>query len=430
MTSTDLYKLIKNTGAKVKTDSRAVVEGDIFFSLKGDNFDGNSFAGDALKKGAIKAVIDDIEYAVSGTILVDNVLETLQSIATIHRKSLNIPLLAITGTNGKTTTKELISLVLKSKYNVYSTLGNLNNHIGVPLTLLDAGPDVSFMVVEMGANHQGEIASLCNIALPDAGLITNIGKAHLEGFGSFEGVIKAKSELYTYLSENKGTAIYNDSNPILSEVLRSLDIISVPYSEPANELKVDKIVGHPKLIIDISYDGLKYKVESELAGILNAENILAAIAVGLVYGVEMERIIESVCSYKPDNNRSQIVKTTTNLLLCDSYNANPDSMSLALTSFLESAQTPKTIIVGDMFELGDYEEIEHKKIIELLSAKDNISVYLVGSIFSKMGSGSRFRLFQSTESLIDHLKRKPIKNSFVFIKGSRGIGLERAYEYL
>lgn len=430
MTANYIYSLISGTRAGLATDSRKVKAGDIFFALKGDNFDGNKFAPDAIKKGAIKAVIDNPKYSSDYTILVDDVLLMLQDLARLHRESFEVPVLAITGTNGKTTTKELIARVLSRKYKVHYTRGNLNNHIGLPLTLLDAGPETSFMVIEMGANHIGEIADLCRIALPTAGLITNIGKAHLEGFGSLEGVIKAKGELYEYLAGIGGTIIYNDSNPILKKIVSKLDANMIPYSKPDRTLEQGRVEQGRKLTMEFYYAKRKYMIESALNGVHNSENIMSALAVGLKYGVDISEIIKAIETYKPENNRSQLIETNKNTLLCDAYNANPDSMSLAIGSFLDSASERKVIILGDMLELGDYSLTEHKTIVDILKGSPNIDVYLVGKIFCEVAADSGVKVYKDAELLISDLKKRPIKDSFVLIKGSRGIGLERIYNYL
>ncbi len=430
MTANYIYSLISGTRAGLVTDSRKVKAGDIFFALKGDNFDGNKFAPDAIKKGAIKAIIDNPQYSSDYTILVDDVLLMLQDIARLHRESFEVPVLAITGTNGKTTTKELIARVLSRKYTVHYTRGNLNNHIGLPLTLLEAGPDTSFMVIEMGANHVGEIADLCRIALPTAGLITNIGKAHLEGFGSLEGVIKAKGELYEYLAGTGGTIIYNDSNPILKKIVSKVDANMIPYSKPDSTLEQGRVEQGRKLMMEFYYAKRKYKIESALNGVHNSENIMSALAVGLKYGVDISEIISAIETYKPENNRSQLIETKRNTLLCDAYNANPDSMSLAIGSFLNSASDRKVIILGDMLELGDYSLTEHNTIVDILKGTPNIDVYLVGKIFCEVAAGSGIKVYKDAELLISDLKKRPIKDSFVLIKGSRGIGLERIYNYL
>ncbi len=430
MTAKDIYNLISEAGAGIATDSRNVKAGDIFFALKGDNFDGNKFAGDAVRKGALKAVIDNPNYKTDSDILVDDVIETLQEVAMIHRERFDIPLLAITGTNGKTTTKELIARVLECKYKVHFTRGNLNNHIGVPLSILGADPDTEFMIIEMGANHVGEIAALCKIAKPTAGLISNIGKAHLEGFGSFEGVIKAKSELYVYLAQTGGTIIYNDSNSLLQSIAGKLNAKSVPYSKPDKVLKQSSLEEDRYLTVEFIYNNGHYSIESALAGAHNSENIFAALAVGLHYGVDIGDAIRAIEAYKPQNNRSQILVTDSNTLLCDAYNANPDSMSLAISSFIGSPREKKVIIVGDMMELGSYAQEEHKAVIDRLSKIPDIDIYLVGSIFCKLAEGTGIKSYSNTELLISDLNKNPIKNSFVLIKGSRAIGLERIYDYL
>lgn len=430
MTAKDIYNLIREEGAGIATDSRKVKAGDIFFALRGDNFDGNKYAGDAIKAGAILALIDNPDYKSDSYILVDDVIETLQEIARIHREGFDIPLLAITGSNGKTTTKELIARVLECKYKVHYTRGNLNNHIGVPISLLDAGPDTELMIIEMGANHIGEIAALCGIARPTAGLITNLGRAHLEGFGSFEGVIKAKSELYEYLEKSGGLIFYNDSNSLLQSIAGKMNARSVPYSKPDKVLKQSSLVQEKYLKMGFIYDDRNYSIESALAGVHNSENILAALAVGLHYGVDLEDAIQAIEAYKPQNNRSQILVTDSNTLLCDAYNANPDSMSSALSSFTESAREKKVIIVGDMLELGNYAPEEHKAVVARLSSLQDIDIYLVGRIFCKAAEGSGLKSYRDTELLISDLKKNPIKDSFVLIKGSRAIGLERIYDYL
>jgi len=430
MTAKNIYSLLSKRQANIVTDSRKVNSGDIFFALRGDNFDANRFAADALKKGAIKAIIDDPDYVSENTILVDDVLKMLQDIARLHRESFKIPVLAITGTNGKTTTKELLARVLSRKFIVHYTRGNLNNHIGLPLTILDADPESTFMIVEMGANHIGEIADLCRIALPTAGLITNIGKAHLEGFGSFEGVVQAKSELYKYLAENSGTIIYNDGNPLLKEIAGKFSTNIIPYSKPANILEQGKVEQGSKLILEYYYNKTKYKIESDLVGVHNSENIMAALAVALNYGVDINEVIEAIQTFKPRNNRSQLLETKSNTLICDAYNANPESMSLAINSFLSSASEKKVAILGDMLELGEYSIQEHEAILDILKHTQNIDVYLVGSIFREVSAGSGLKVYKDAEQLISELKMKPIQDSLVLIKGSRGIGLERVYNYL
>jgi UDP-N-acetylmuramoyl-tripeptide--D-alanyl-D-alanine ligase len=286
------------------------------------------------------------------------------------------------------------------------------------------------MIIEMGANHVGEISALCRIAKPTAGLITNIGRAHLEGFASFEGVIKAKSELFDYLAQTGGSIIYNNSNSLLQSIAVRLNAKSVPYSKPDRVLKQGNVRQEGSLTMELFYDNRPYLVKSALAGVHNSENIMAALAVGLIYGVDLEDAIRAIEGYRPRNNRSQILDTDSNTLLCDAYNANPDSMSLAISSFIESTRKNKVIIAGDMLELGSYAIEEHKAVIERLSKIPDIDVYLVGSIFCRLANGKGLKSYCNTELLISDLKRNPIKDSFVLIKGSRAIGLERIYDYL
>ncbi len=430
METSELYKFIRANSNRLTTDSRDVKTGDIFFALKGENFDGNRFAAKALDTGAVAAVIDDPAFAGRATILVDDVLHTLQELANIHRNNFSIPVLAITGTNGKTTTKELISRVLSKKYITHSTKGNLNNHIGVPLTLLSAKENTEFMIVEMGANHIGEIGDLCEIAEPDAGMITNIGRAHLEGFGSFEGVIKAKTELYTYLSKSGGTIIFNQADHLLSELANDQICTLHPYSRSGSEISTLSSDSDKEIHLKFLHNGEVLNIKSALFGEHNIENITAALAVGLYYGVPVNSIIKAIESYIPDNNRSQIVKTKTNTLLCDAYNANPDSMLMALDSFIRAGGLNSTVILGDMLELGEYSFEEHKKVVQYLSGKKELDVILVGDIFCEVAEGSKMRKFRSAVLLMDYLESNPIKDSFVLLKGSRAISLEKVFKVL
>lgn len=426
-----LYRLIKEGGTHITTDSRVVNNGDVFFALRGDNFNGNVYAYEALKNGARLAVIDDPDYRGDNTILVENTLLALQDIARIHRKVLNIPVIAITGTNGKTTTKELIALVLSKKYNVNSTQGNLNNHIGLPLTILAANDRTELMIVEIGANHIGEIDTLCRISDPDYGIITNIGKAHLEGFGSLEGVIQAKSELYIYLDSKQGTIIYNDSNRLLSELAGDLSCKIIPYSRPDEDLILKESGEEGNIVFDLQYGDYSTHVETQLYGSHNLENIKAAISTGLIFGINISDIADAISKYLPDNNRSQLTDTGKNLLLCDAYNANPGSLMNALKAFLSSNdERNRTIILGDMLELGKYSREEHGKVVEFLRSKTNILVYLVGDEFCRAAAGSALKCFASTELLIKHLESNPITNNFILLKGSRGIALEKVFPLL
>jgi UDP-N-acetylmuramoyl-tripeptide--D-alanyl-D-alanine ligase len=330
MRTEQLYEIFKESKG-VATDSRTVKKGELFFALWGENYNGNKFAAEALERGASYAVIDDPLFEAEKTILVDDCLFELQALASHYRKSLNIPVLAITGTNGKTTTKELLAAIIARKLRVHFTNGNLNNHIGVPLTILSAPADTEMMIIEMGANHIGEIRTLCLIARPDYGIITNIGTAHIEGFGTYEGVIRAKTELYEHLRKVNGIAFYNEKNPVLTEKIFRIINRAVPFSDPTGiELIVEQIPSDLYLKVSVSYQHHKYSLNTNLFGDYNLENVKAAIGAGLFFGIEMSDIAAAVESYQPANNRSQIRNTSDNTLICDSYNANPTSMKLAL----------------------------------------------------------------------------------------------------
>jgi len=430
MKTEQLYDLFRQSTG-IATDSRTVKEGNLFFALWGEIYNGNKFAADALEKGASWAVIDDPMFETEKTILVDDCLLELQALATFYRKELDIPVLAITGTNGKTTTKELIAAVLSQKYKTHFTKGNLNNHIGVPLTILAAPSGTQLMIVEMGASHIGEIRNLCMIARPGYGLITNIGTAHIEGFGSKEGVIKAKTELYEYLRKVNGVAIYNDMNPLLTEKIFKNVIRAVPYSDPDGiELGVEVLASDLNLIISVKYHHKEYKVNTRLFGKFNLENIKAAIATGLFFEVPPDDICRAIENYKPDNNRSQVNRSGTNTLICDSYNANPSSMSAALESFSSIAADRKMIILGDMLELGEKAEEEHNKLLAELEKYRADSILLVGPVFRKVAGKAGYKSFSDVELLKEYLKKEQFTGYTVFIKGSRGIGLEKIYDLI
>ena len=425
-----LYTLFRQS-LGVSTDTRTLKEGELFFALSGSSYNGNKFVPEALKKGALIAVIDDAAYETKKTILVDDCLSELQALASLYRQKLNIPILAVTGTNGKTTTKELLAAVLSRKYKIHYTKGNLNNHIGVPLTILSAPAGTRLMVIEMGANHPGEIRLLCSIARPDYGIITNVGTAHLEGFGSLEGVIRTKSELYEYLNSVNGTAIYNDSNPVISGKVSEMMKNAVPYSNPSgNELKVEAGSHVAPLTLKVGYLGNTFTVKTNLFGNHNLENVRAAIATGLIMGVCIEEIIDSVEKYQPGNNRSEIRITKSNTLICDSYNANPTSMSLAVKSFREVNDVNKVIILGDMLELGEKSKEEHRKILDEICTGKTMKIILVGPQFCKIAGEYGLKAFPDTKALAEYIKKEPITGSSVLIKGSRGIALEKIYEFL
>ena len=388
MSIIDLYDLFIHN-PQITTDSRNCPKGSIFFALKGDKFDGNQYAGKALASGCVYAVIDNPDYYIGErTILVDNVLKTLQQLAHHHRKVLGLPIIGITGTNGKTTTKELVGRVLSRKFRTAVTQGNLNNHIGVPLTLLAMDRSVEIGVVEMGASHPGEIALLCSIARPDYGLITNIGKAHLEGFGGIEGVMRGKGELLDFLVASGGTAFWlNDSDRLKTMVESRPGLRAISYSAP------EAIGTEP--FVEARWDGLP--VRTRLVGDYNRSNIAAAIAVGLYFGIGRAEIVSAIESYDPDNNRSQKRQTAFNTLISDCYNANPSSMQAALDNFLREADPrPKAVVLGDMGELGPYAAVEHRTVVERLEQGGIEEAYLVGGHFAEAARGSRYRTFADT----------------------------------
>jgi len=430
MKTEQLYNLFKESTG-VTTDSRTAGKGQIFFALWGDTYNGNKFASEALAKGVSWAVIDDPLFENEKTILVDDCLFELQALAAHFKKQLNVPVLAVTGTNGKTTTKELLAAILSKKFKVHYTKGNLNNLIGVPLTILSAPADTEMMIIEMGASHIGEIRTLCLIAKPDYGIITNIGNAHIEGFGSIDGVIRSKTELYEHLRKVNGIAIYNDKNPILTEKIFKIINRAVPYSDPTGiELSVEPVPSDLNLKLIASYHHHTYNISTNLFGIYNLENVKAAIATGLFFGAEMEDIVDAVEKYQPANNRSQIKITTNNTLICDSYNANPTSMNVALESFSGIQTDNKILILGDMLELGEKSEEEHIKLLEAIQSHMFVKVFLVGHVFKKISANSGFKAFYSVDELKDFLKHTPVKGNTILIKGSRGIGLEKVYDLL
>ena len=414
----------------VSTDSRQVKPGSLFFALRGDSFNGNEFAGMALKSGAAYAIVDEPGFVLNKScILVDDVLSTLQALSRHHRMQFNIPLIAITGTNGKTTTKELIYRVLSEKYNTLATPGNLNNHIGVPLTLLNLSWDTEIASIEMGANHSGEINFLCNIAQPGFGTITNIGKAHLEGFGSYEGVIRAKTELYRFIEKKGGTIFINNEDETLLSYAAGLNLIT--YGSSSSDLVSNNISAEPYVSMELQFrDGSDCKVESNLYGRYNSGNILAAACIGQYFKVPPEKIKSAIETYQPGNNRSQIVKTEHNLLILDAYNANPGSMKAAIETFAASAYPEKTVILGDMLELGKDSDQEHRLILDMVDRHSFNHVYLVGLIFTRLNSKRENICFQDSELTRMWLEHHKITNATVLIKGSRGIRLEKLAEVL
>jgi UDP-N-acetylmuramoyl-tripeptide--D-alanyl-D-alanine ligase len=430
MKTEQLYKLFKESTG-VTTDSRSVVKGQIFFALWGGNYNGNKFALEALEKGASWAVIDDPLYETEKTVLVDDCLFELQALAAHHRKEMKVPVLAITGTNGKTTTKELLAAIIAKKLKVHYTKGNLNNHIGVPLTILSAPQGTEMMIIEMGASHIGEIRTLCLIAKPDYGIITNIGRAHLDGFGTVDGIIKAKTELYEHLRKVNGIALYDDKNPQLAEKIFRIINRAVPFSDPTGvELLVELLPSDLNLSLKATYQHNAFNITTNLFGAYNVENVKAAIATGLFFGVEMKDIVSAVENYQPANNRSQIKITKNNTLICDSYNANPTSMHLALESFCGISANNKLVILGDMLELGEKSEEEHIRILNELHTQKIEKAFLVGPVFQKVSSKSGFKSFFNVNKLIEFLKNESLKGNTILIKGSRGTGLDKIYDQL
>jgi UDP-N-acetylmuramoyl-tripeptide--D-alanyl-D-alanine ligase len=414
---------IKSSG--ICTDTRSINYNCLFFALKGANFNGNTFANNAIEKGAYKVIIDEKEFQNDHSILVHNVLETLQELATFHRNYLNIPIIALTGSNGKTTTKELINVVLSKKYNTVATKGNLNNHIGVPLTLLAMNSDTEIGVVEMGANHHNEIELLCKIAKPDYGYITNFGKAHLEGFGSFEGVIEAKTEMYQYLKSNSKTVFINFNDK--KQLTHSEGINKYTFGNEHQNCTIQLLDASNEVLLNYQ----NAVIQSHLIGHYNYNNIAAAIAIGQFFKVTSENIKAAIENFIPSNNRSQLIEKGNNSIILDAYNANPSSMMAALENFIQSQGDQKTVFLGDMFELGPDTEKEHQNIVSYLENNYKGTCYLVGENFNKTKvNASTIYKFKTFEELKKFLNRAPLNNQHILIKGSRGMALERVLKYL
>ncbi len=438
----DLYTHYLNAQQLICTDTRKLIPGSIFFALKGDNFNANEFAQKAIDAGCSLAVVDEEKYAIGNKIvLAEDVLRTLQQLANHHRKQLHIPVLAITGSNAKTTNKELIHAVLSKKHNTLATAGNLNNHIGVPLTVLSIKKEHEFAIIEMGANHQGEIEMLCNIAEPDYGLITNIGKAHLEGFGGLEGVKKGKTELYRYLKAHHNQTFINGDDDMLHDLAldndkitygckKLYDVIGKDFTKsetlPAGQAGVS-------LKFTTRYGAKDWNklplINTQMVGGYNFINCLTAAAVGHYFHVTDEQIKQALEEYVPNMNRSQLVKTNSNTILLDAYNANPNSMKVAIENFANYKAESKLVLLGDMFELGEFSKEEHLKIAELLKEKKLTNVILVGEEFFKQTQND-FLKFKTTEECKDYLKKQGVTAATVLIKGSRGMKMETLQEVL
>jgi UDP-N-acetylmuramoyl-tripeptide--D-alanyl-D-alanine ligase len=452
MSTEDIYQLfIKHTA--ISTDTRKIAAGSLFFALKGDKFDANTFAEQAIAQGAAYAIIDNPAYQLNEKyILVADVLTALQDLARYHRKQLTIPVVGLTGTNGKTTTKELINAVLSQKFKTLATQGNLNNHIGVPLTILSIDSTHQMAVIEMGANHQKEIELLCSISQPTHGLITNIGKAHLEGFGGVEGIKKGKGELYDFLSRKdrksgspeaedvvQGIAFVNGDDKVLMDMQRARELSKVVLYGTAN--RANTIIGKltensPLLSLQWTNitSGENHTIKTQLTGAYNLDNILAAICIGTYFELEADAINKGVEGYQPQNNRSQIKQTATNTLICDYYNANPSSMFVAIENIGKLTADRKVLILGDMFELGDESAAEHEAVIrKALATKVNERIFIGKDFLAQKwkfkGDKLKNATFHATvENAITALKFHPVKNSTVLIKGSRGMALERLVE--
>lgn len=426
-----VYSLYKECSFKVCTDTRNIVEGALFIALRGDKFDANNFIEEALLKGCKYAIGDNYKGSNPNVFKVNNSLQTLQELANFHKNQLKVKILAIAGSNGKTTTKELISAVLSKKYKISYTKGNYNNHIGVPLTILQINPETELAIVEMGANILDELEILCKIADPDYGIVTNVGLEHLEGFGSFEGVVKTETFLYSYLSKKNGLVFVNiDDNDLMNNIGQN-KIYTYGSNKNAHIILLNKEVNpFVKINWKIKDKSEIYTLQTKLIGLYNAENILAAICVGIFFSVPLDQIKEAIEQYMPSNHRSQWIQSKTNNIIMDAYNANPTSMQLAIENFNALTLNNKVLILGDMLELGKFEEEEHKKILLLINQHNYQNVFLVGKVFNKFSDNNKYHKFNNVDELIHYLTNNQIKNSSILIKGSHGIHLEKLLETL
>lgn len=417
-----LYKLFRKSSG-VSIDTRTLKGKELFFCLKGENFNGNQFADQALKNGANYVVVDDKKYFNEHNpnyVWVENSLLALQKLSAYHRKKMDIPIIGITGSNGKTTTKELVHAILKTQFKVSATKGNYNNHIGVPLSLLSIKKKHQLAVIEMGANHIGEIAELCNLSQPSFGIITNIGHAHLEGFGSYENILKTKLALYESIKEKSGFVFVHFDDEVLMEESMHIKRSTYGKSEDA-DVQAKLIPGKPNL--EMEYN--QRKISTNLFGEFNYYNALAAITVGKHFKISTDNMVKALVSYHPSNNRSQIEKGDNNLLILDAYNANPDSMRNAIEFFNKIEAYAKSLILGDMLELGDFEEAKHREILELISNSNFNHVFLVGKAFGAFKNEfSQFEYFENSETAKQHFEQFPIRSNQILLKGSRGIKLE------
>lgn len=417
----------------ISTDTRNITPGCLFFALKGDLFNANEFAAQAIEKGAAYAVVDEEKYATnSQCLLVEDVLSTLQDLARHHRKQLNIPVIGLTGSNGKTTSKELVNAVLAERYKTFATFGNLNNHIGVPLSILSITDEVQVAVIEMGANHQKEIELLCTIAQPTHGIITNVGMAHLDGFGGFEGVKKGKAELYTYLKETHGYTFINRDNLHLLEMSTAAGLNKLIYygTENGNTIKGTLKSSDPFIEVDWTNHEVSSAVKTNLTGSYNFENILAAICIGDFFDMSPEEINTGLSNYQPKNNRSQLTKTEKNTVICDFYNANPSSMTAALNNINVLSADKKTAILGDMFELGPESAGQHEIIAKQAAESGLDQIIFIGKDFYAFRDAIKGVFFETPDEAATYLQENPVEDHLVLLKGSRGMKLESLLKYL
>ncbi|CAN5206329.1 UDP-N-acetylmuramoyl-tripeptide--D-alanyl-D-alanine ligase [soil metagenome] len=423
----ELYQKYLETG-KVSTDTRQITSGSVFFALKGPAFNANEFALEALAKGASYAVVDEKKFAVNDRcVLVEDGLLALQNLASFHRRKLNIPFIGLTGSNGKTTSKELLSAVLSKKYKVHATKGNLNNHIGVPLTILSIEKSHEVAVIEMGANHLGEIALLSEIASPTHGFITNIGRAHIGTFGGYENIIRGKSELFQYLIEHDGTAFINSQNPLLANMAKRFKN-HISYPAKHDYYHCEFLDADPFVTIQVETDET---IVTQLIGAYNFENIAAALCIGKYFKVPPSQANDAVAEYVPGNMRSQVMKKGSNTILLDAYNANPSSMEAAINNLASMHAFKKVVILGDMYELEEEAEKEHISIGRILSEKGITEAYLCGPLMSAAKkSFPKARFFETREELFRELRANPIHDSLILIKASRGMALEKVLDFI
>lgn len=413
----------------VSIDTRKIVPNSLFVAINGENFDANTFALEALQKGAKYVIIDNASFYIDErTVVVEDSLVALQQLAQFHRNYLQIPIVALTGSNGKTTTKELIHAVLSKKYNTKATVGNLNNHIGVPLTLLSFTKETEIGVVEMGANHKKEIEFLCSLATPDYGYITNFGKAHLEGFGGVQGVIEGKSEMYSYLSSSNKLTFINLEDPVQVEKSQALSCFSFGVNRPDADVIIQSISAGPFVTISFA----NTTITTHLIGLYNANNVNAAITIGTYFKVPLADIKAALESYVPENNRSQMVVKGSNSIILDAYNANPSSMSVAIENFLQLDNASKIMVLGDMFELGQESAAEHQSIVERLENEGDVACYFVGHAFyaNKDKARNGFYFFATFDAFSDFIQLHPFRDTTLLIKGSRGMALEKTLNFI